>query len=248
MTSEIALKSEISIWGMAMSKLIVNNLEAGYGHVKVLHKLSFEISSEPIAIMGRNGMGKSTLAQTIMGLLPITGGTVEYDGKVLNGMAPYKIARHGIAYVPQGRRIFPSLSVDEHLKMVEKRGGMWSTKKVYELFPRLAERKKNGGAMLSGGEQQMLAIGRALLTNPTLLLMDEPSEGLAPAVVEHLSETLRKLVTEGQQILLIEQHLGFATSLCDQVMILSNGEIQTQLPSSELKASHELQNKYLGVA
>jgi branched-chain amino acid transport system ATP-binding protein len=231
-----------------MSKLIIKNLEAGYGHVKVLHKLSLEISNEPIAIMGRNGMGKSTLAQTIMGLIPISGGSIEYDNKTLNGMAPYQIARHGIAYVPQGRRIFPSLSVDEHLKMVEKRGGAWTTKKIYELFPRLGERKKNGGAMLSGGEQQMLAIGRALLTNPSLLLMDEPSEGLAPAVVEHLAETLRTLVREGQQILLIEQHLGFATSLCDNVLILSNGEIQTQLSSSELKASHELQNKYLGVA
>jgi branched-chain amino acid transport system ATP-binding protein len=183
-----------------------------------------------------------------MGLIPISGGSIEYDNKALNGMAPYQIARHGIAYVPQGRRIFPSLSVDEHLKMVEKRGGAWTTKKIYELFPRLGERKKNGGAMLSGGEQQMLAIGRALLTNPSLLLMDEPSEGLAPAVVEHLAETLRTLVREGQQILLIEQHLGFATSLCDNVLILSNGEIQTQLASSELKASHELQNKYLGVA
>jgi len=231
-----------------MSKLIIKNLEAGYGHVKVLHKLSLEIRNEPIAIMGRNGMGKSTLAQTIMGLIPISGGSIEYDNKTLNGMAPYQIARHGIAYVPQGRRIFPSLSVDEHLKMVEKRGGAWTTKKIYELFPRLGERKKNGGAMLSGGEQQMLAIGRALLTNPSLLLMDEPSEGLAPAVVEHLAETLRTLVREGQQILLIEQHLGFATSLCDNVLILSNGEIQTQLSSSELKASHELQNKYLGVA
>lgn len=231
-----------------MSKLIIKNLEAGYGHVKVLHKLSLEISNEPIAIMGRNGMGKSTLAQTIMGLIPISGGSIEYDNKTLNGMAPYQIARHGIAYVPQGRRIFPSLSVDEHLKMVEKRGGAWTTKKIYELFPRLGERKKNGGAMLSGGEQQMLAIGRALLTNPSLLLMDEPSEGLAPAVVEHLAETLRTLVREGQQILLIEQHLGFATSLSDNVLILSNGEIQTQLSSSELKASHELQNKYLGVA
>lgn len=248
MKSEIARKFGTSIWGMAMAKLLINQLEAGYDHVQVLHKLSFEIGAEPTAIMGRNGMGKSTLAQAIMGLLPVTAGSIEYDGKTISGLSPHHIARAGIAYVPQGRRIFPSLTVDEHLKMVEKRSGRWNVEKVYQLFPRLAERKKNGGAMLSGGEQQMLAIGRALLTNPSLLLMDEPSEGLAPAIVEHLTDVLSKLVKEGQQILLIEQHLGFATSLCDQVLILSNGEIQAKVSSQDLKNSHELQNKYLGVA
>ena len=231
-----------------MSDLILNNVEAGYGHVKVLHGISLEIGHEPIALMGRNGMGKSTLAQAIMGLLPITSGTIEYDNKKLNGLAPYQIARLGIAYVPQGRRVFPSLTVDEHLKMVEKRNGEWSAKRVYDLFPRLAERKKNGGAMLSGGEQQMLAIGRALLTNPTLLLMDEPSEGLAPAIVEMLATSLGQLVKEGQRVLLIEQHLRFATALCDQVYILSNGEISAKLSANELSTSHELQNKHLGVA
>jgi branched-chain amino acid transport system ATP-binding protein len=134
------------------------------------------------------------------------------------------------------------------LRILEKRNGQWSAKKVYDLFPRLAERKKNGGAMLSGGEQQMLAIGRALMTNPSLLLMDEPSEGLAPAIVEHLAISLQNLVNEGQRILLIEQNLKFASTLCEEIVILSNGEIQATVSSKELRASAELQNKYLGVA
>jgi branched-chain amino acid transport system ATP-binding protein len=171
-----------------------------------------------------------------------------YGDVTLTGLATTKIARAGIGYVPQGRRVFPSLTVDEHLRILEKRNNQWTVKKVYELFPRLAERKKNGGAMLSGGEQQMLTIGRALMTDPTLLLMDEPSEGLAPAIVEHLGTSLKDLVAQGQQVLLIEQNLKFASSLCDEIVILSNGEIQATVSSSELVKSPELQNKYLGVA
>ena len=172
-----------------MSDLIISGVEAGYGHVRVLHGVNLKVSDKPVALMGRNGMGKSTLAQVIMGLNATTAGTITYGGVTLTGLSPTKIANAGIGYVPQGRRVFPSLTVDEHLRILEKRNSQWTAKKVYELFPRLAERKKNGGAMLSGGEQQMLAIGRALMTNPTLLLMDEPSEGLAPAIVEHLGNS-----------------------------------------------------------
>ena len=136
----------------------------------------------------------------------------------------------------------------EHLKILEKKNSKWNAKKVYELFPRLAERKKNGGAMLSGGEQQMLAIGRALMTNPSLLLMDEPSEGLAPAIVEHLGKSLRALVQQGQRILLIEQNLKFAASLCDEIAILANGQIQASVSSYSLLSSPDLQSKFLGVA
>jgi len=231
-----------------MSDLIISGVEAGYGHVRVLHGVNLKVSDKPVALMGRNGMGKSTLAQAIMGLNATTAGTITYGDITLTGLSPTKIANAGIGYVPQGRRVFPSLTVDEHLRILEKRNGQWSAKKVYDLFPRLAERKKNGGAMLSGGEQQMLAIGRALMTNPTLLLMDEPSEGLAPAIVEHLGNSLRDLVAQGQRVLLIEQNLKFASNLCDEIVILSNGEIQATVSSKELRSSADLQNKYLGVA
>lgn len=231
-----------------MSDLVISQVEAGYGHVRVLHGVDLTVSDKPIALMGRNGMGKSTLAQAIMGLLPITSGSISYGNTSLQGSTTTKIARSGIGYVPQGRRVFPSLTVDEHLKILERKNSKWNAKKVYELFPRLAERKKNGGAMLSGGEQQMLAIGRALMTNPTLLLMDEPSEGLAPAIVEHLGNSLRALVEQGQRILLIEQNLKFAASLCDEIAILANGQIQASVSSYSLLSSPDLQSKYLGVA
>jgi len=231
-----------------MSDLIISGVEAGYGHVRVLHGVDLKVSDKPVALMGRNGMGKSTLAQVIMGLNATTAGTITYGGVTLTGLSPTKIANAGIGYVPQGRRVFPSLTVDEHLRILEKRNSQWSAKKVYDLFPRLGERKKNGGAMLSGGEQQMLAIGRALMTNPTLLLMDEPSEGLAPAIIEHLGNSLRDLVAQGQRVLLIEQNLKFASNLCDEIVILSNGEIQATISSKELRSSADLQNKYLGVA
>jgi len=231
-----------------MSDLIISGVEAGYGHVRVLHGVNLKVSDKPVALMGRNGMGKSTLAQVIMGLNATTAGTITYGGVTLTGLSPTKIANAGIGYVPQGRRVFPSLTVDEHLRILEKRNSQWSAKKVYDLFPRLGERKKNGGAMLSGGEQQMLAIGRALMTNPTLLLMDEPSEGLAPAIIEHLGNSLRDLVAQGQRVLLIEQNLKFASNLCDEIVILSNGEIQATISSNELRSSADLQNKYLGVA
>jgi branched-chain amino acid transport system ATP-binding protein len=231
-----------------MSDLIISGVEAGYGHVRVLHGVNLKVSDKPVALMGRNGMGKSTLAQVIMGLNATTAGTITYGGVTLTGLSSTKIANAGIGYVPQGRRVFPSLTVDEHLRILEKRNSQWSAKKVYDLFPRLGERKKNGGAMLSGGEQQMLAIGRALMTNPTLLLMDEPSEGLAPAIIEHLGNSLRDLVAQGQRVLLIEQNLKFASSLCDEIVILSNGEIQATISSKELRSSADFQNKYLGVA
>ncbi|KGA16704.1 hypothetical protein GM50_13800 [freshwater metagenome] len=231
-----------------MSDLLITDIESGYGSVKVLHGVSLSVSSKPVALMGRNGMGKTTLAKVIMGLNPTLSGEIKYGDITLTGLSTTKIAQAGVGYVPQGRRVFPSLTVDEHLKILQKRNGDWTVKKVYELFPRLADRKNNGGAMLSGGEQQMLAIGRALMTNPSLLLMDEPSEGLAPAIVEHLAKSLKELVGQGQRILLIEQNLKFASTLCDEIIILSSGEIQAKVTAQELRSSAELQNKYLGVA
>src|SRR5438552_10911997 len=196
-------------------------------------------------------MGKTTLCAAIMGLSPPrAAGSIRFDGRELVGMQSYRIARQGIGYVPQGRRLFPSLSVDEHLRMVEARRGdatRWTVDRVYELFPRLAERKRNGGAQLSGGEQQMLAIGRALLTNPQLLIMDEPSEGLAPAIIEMLIGVFLKLEQEGLRILLIEQNLAVATSLAERQLVMIGGEIAAETTAGELGGSPELQRRYLGV-
>jgi branched-chain amino acid transport system ATP-binding protein len=231
--------------------LAVEDLHAFYGPAHVLQGVSFTIGDEPIAIVGRNGMGKSTLCAAIMGITPPrTTGSVRIRGSEVLGKPSYKVARTGIGYVPQGRRLFPSLSVDEHLRIVEgRRNGArrWDAKRVYELFPRLAERKRNGGAQLSGGEQQMLAIARALLTNPDLLIMDEPSEGLAPTVIELLIETFRKLEQEGLRILLIEQNLAVATSLAERQLVMVAGEIAAETTAGELSASPELQRRYLGV-
>jgi branched-chain amino acid transport system ATP-binding protein len=235
---------------MAEPLLSVDGLSAYYGRAQALEDVSFEISAGSTSIIGRNGMGKTTLCNAILGVPPArTTGSVRYRGTELVGRAPYRVAKLGIGYVPQGRRLFPSLSVDEHLRMVAPRGGgkRWTPDRVYELFPRLHERRRNGGAQLSGGEQQMLAIGRALLTNPTLLIMDEPSEGLAPAIIEHLIETFRKLEDEGLAILLIEQNLGMATAIAERQLVMVAGSIAAETTATELLRDPELQRRYLGV-
>src|SRR3954454_3865015 len=230
--------------------LTVEGLNAFYGPAHVLHDLSSTSGDEPIAIVGRNGMGKTTLCAAIVGMFPprVTG-SIRFTGQELVGKPSYRIARRGIGYVPQGRRLFPSLSVDEHLRMIESGRGAkrWTSQRVYELFPRLAERKRNGGAQLSGGEQQMLAIGRALLTNPQLLIMDEPSEGLAPAIIEMLTETFIGLEKDGLRILLIEQNLAVATSLAERQLVMIGGEIAAETTATELAGHPELQRRFLGV-
>ena len=236
---------------MSESLLTVEGLNAFYGPAQVLRDVSFVMGDEPIAIVGRNGMGKTTLCAAIVGMTPPRAtGSIRFAGKELIGKPSYRIARQGIGYVPQGRRLFPSLSVDEHLRMVEARrrdSTRWTVDRVYELFPRLAERKRNGGAQLSGGEQQMLAIGRALLTNPQLLIMDEPSEGLAPAIIEMLIGVFSKLEAEGLRMLLIEQNLAVATSLAQRQLVMIGGEIAAETTAGELGGSPELQRRYLGV-
>jgi branched-chain amino acid transport system ATP-binding protein len=229
--------------------LSVENLRAYYASAVVLQGVSFSMGKESIAIIGRNGMGKSTLCSAIMGFTPPrVSGSVRFDGKELVGRPSYKIARAGLGYVPQGRRLFPSLTVDEHLAIAGRKGnGGWTAARVYELFPRLAERKRNGGAELSGGEQQMLAIGRALLGNPRLLIMDEPSEGLAPAIVDMMVEAFKQLEEEGLAILLIEQKLDVATSLADRQLVMVGGEIAVETTAAELERDTEMQRRYLGV-
>ena len=226
----------------------VSNLNVSYGRVHVLQDVSFEMGVEPLGMVGRNGMGKTTLVNAIAGMLPAQSGSIEFEGWDVANKAPFQVTRAGIGYVPQGRRIFPSLTVHEHLTMVgAKKSARWNPDAIYELFPRLAERKKNGGGALSGGEQQMLAIGRALLTNPRLLVMDEPSEGLAPAVVDHLADVFRRVVSEGQAVLLVEQNLRFAAELCDRILVMVNGRIAADLPAAEIAGDPEVQSRYLGV-
>lgn len=235
---------------MSSPLLKIEGLNALYGRAHVLHSISFEMGEESVAVIGRNGMGKSTLCAAIVGLTPPQArGSITFRGQELLGRPSHKIARTGIGYVPQGRRLFPSLSVDEHLRMVTARDGdrRWTIDRIYELFPRLAERKKHGGAQLSGGEQQMLAIGRALLTNPKLLIMDEPSEGLAPTVIESLIAVFRALEEEGLSILLVEQNLGVATALAERQLVMVSGQIAAETTAEALKASAELQRRYLGV-
>ena len=225
--------------------LVIEGLDVYYGRAHALQGVSLRIEHGVFGIVGRNGMGKTTLCNAITGLVPATG-SVKLHGEELLGLAPNEITKRGIAYVPQGRRVWPSLTVDETLRLVAP--NRRDVERVYTMFPRLAERKGNGGAQLSGGEQQMLAIGRALLLQPKLLVMDEPTEGLAPVIVEHVAQALRDLAAEGEiAVLLIEQNLGVAIDVADRIGVMVNGRIAEQLPAAELAADRELQERLLGV-
>jgi branched-chain amino acid transport system ATP-binding protein len=234
---------------MTEDLLRVEDLCAGYGASRVLDHMSFAMATEAVCIVGRNGMGKSTFCKALIGLVRPTSGRIVFNGERLDGRAPERIARRGIAYVPQGRRLFPSLTVEEHLRMLAKgtRGKRWTPDAVYELFPALGIRRRNGGAQLSGGEQQMLAIGRALLLNAPLLLMDEPSEGLAPLIVDTLIDAVHQLVDEGVAVLVVEQNLRAATAMAPRQLVMTTGRIEAELSADELSGSPELQAQYLGV-
>jgi len=229
--------------------LEVRGLSSGYGESQVLDGVTFSMGVEAVGILGRNGMGKTTLCATLMGLVRASAGEVLLDGQRIDNKSPERIARSGISYVPQGRRLFPSLTVDEHLAMLAKgtKGKRWTPEAVYELFPRLADRKQSSGGDLSGGEQQMLAVGRALLLNGSLVLMDEPSEGLAPTIVDVLVEAVHHLVSEGTAVLVVEQKLRAATAMAERQLFMVSGRIQAESTASELLASPELQRRYLGV-
>jgi len=230
------------------SALAIRDLHVYYGQSHALQGVNLTLDSGVHAVVGRNGMGKTTLCKTIMGLEKARSGSISVGGEEMLGLPPYKIAARGIAYTPQGRRLWPSLSVDEHLKLCDTGKGAWNTERIYATFPRLAERRRNGGAQLSGGEQQMLAIGRALLRNPRLLIMDEPTEGLAPVIVEHVERLLASLAEEGDvAILLIEQNIAVATSVAKDVAIMVNGRISRVLPAAQLAGDRALQERLLGV-
>jgi len=229
--------------------LSVRDLHVRFGQAHILQGISLELGAAPLAIVGRNGMGKTTLCQAIMGLVSASEGEIKLGGESLVGQAPFRIARRGVALVPQGRRTFPSLTVDEHLRLVSQgRDARWNIARVYETFPRLAERRRNGGTELSGGEQQMLAISRALLMNPKLVIMDEPSEGLAPVIVDHLIGVLRALKQDGMSLLLVEQNLRVATEVAEQVAIMVTGRIAAEMPAATLAGDAEIQRRYLGVS
>jgi branched-chain amino acid transport system ATP-binding protein len=233
---------------MKAPALEVSGLNAFYGRAHVLQDVTFTVDERPVAIIGRNGMGKSTLCQAIMGMLGSTTGSVRFGGQELVGKPPYRIARLGLGFVPQGRRLFPSLSTDEHLRIIPRNGnGSWTPKRVYETFPKLAERKHTGAGQLSGGEQQMLAIGRALLTNPKLLIMDEPSEGLAPNIVENVIDTIRTLAGQGVGLLVVEQNLGVATALADRQLVMVAGRIAAETTAKDLIGNIDAQRRFLGV-
>jgi branched-chain amino acid transport system ATP-binding protein len=233
---------------MAEPLLQIEGLNGYYGTAHVLQGVSLSMDAEPVALIGRNGMGKSTLCAAIVGLLGRADGSVRLDGEELVGKPAYKIAKAGVGFVPQGRRLFTSLTVDEHLQIVGASSkAAWTPQRVYELFPRLAERKNVSGTSLSGGEQEMLSISRALLTNPRLLIMDEPSEGLAPTVVETLIQTIKDLAREGMGLLVVEQNLGVATALAERQLVMVAGNIATETTAKELLADPEAQKRYLGV-
>lgn len=228
--------------------LTVDRLDVRYGRARAVQQASLVLERGTLAIVGRNGMGKTSLCNAVVGMVP-SSGSIRLFGEEIGGLPTHRIARKGVAYVPQGRRVWRSLTVDEHLRLAHRfRRGEWTPEGIYELFPRLKERRHNGGTQLSGGEQQMLAIGRALLLDPTLLLMDEPTEGLAPIIVEQLAETLRSLAARTEMaILLVEQNLRFAVDVADTVAVMVNGCVVRTMPAAELASNEELQRQLMGV-
>ena len=228
--------------------LQVERLDVHYGRAHALQEVSLTLDHGVLAVVGRNGMGKTTLCNAVTGLVPASG-SVRLAGEEILGQPPHVITERGVGYVPQGRRVWPSLSVDEHLRLAARgQAGPWTVARVYQIFPRLAERRRNGGAELSGGEQQMLAIARALLFNPMLLVMDEPTEGLAPVIVEQVAAMLKHLAADGEiSVLLIEQNLGVAIDVADTVDVMVNGRIARSMPAAELGADLALQQQLLGV-
>lgn len=229
--------------------LELRGVRAGYGASHVLHGLTLELfARETLVVIGRNGVGKTTLVETIIGLTDMHAGEILWEGKPVHRMKPHSRCRAGIAWVPQQREVFRSLTVEENLQVV-RRPGSWTAKRVYDIFPRLYERRRNYGDQLSGGEQQMLALGRALMTNPRLLLLDEPVEGLAPIVVEEMLHAIDRMRDEGNMtILLVEQKFELALAHSERCVVLDHGTVVYQGPSRDLLADQDLIDRFLGLS
>src|SRR6201993_1636981 len=231
--------------------LVVNKLAASYGPAQVLFDVTFAIGAgEVVTLLGRNGMGKTTTIRTLMGLVRARDGAATFEGRALIGLEPFTIAQAGLGLVPEGRQIFPSLTVEENLvATAAARFGppQWTLPTVYALFPKLAERRRNLGSQLSGGEQQMLAIGRALMTNPKLLILDEATEGLAPLIREEIWNCLSMLKARGQSILVIDKNVENLTRICDRHYIIERGRTVWSGTSEQLVAEPDLQHRYLGI-
>jgi branched-chain amino acid transport system ATP-binding protein len=232
--------------------LAVQGLVAGYGGSRVLHGIDLAVGAgEVVTLLGRNGMGKTTTIRAIMGLLPADAGRIAFDGADITGLAPHRIAQRGIGLVPEGRQVFPTLSVEENLvaTAANRAGGAprWTLPAVLALFPRLADRRRNLGARLSGGEQQMVAIGRALMTNPRLLVLDEATEGLAPMIRAEIWSVLATLRAEGQAILLIDKNLAALQRLADRHVVIEKGQVVWTGTSEALSAAPEVRDTYLHV-
>lgn len=231
--------------------LEVRDLHSFYGDSHILHGVSMDVpDGAVVALLGRNGMGKTTLIRSIMGMpsVRVAGGSVRYDGTELRGAAPHSIAQNRIGLVPQGRRLFPSLTVTEHLSMLpHSHRSAWDRERLFEVFPRLGERRNHLGSQLSGGERQMLAVARALTVDPKLLLMDEPSEGLAPVLVQQLEGIIRELAKMGISILLVEQNLYSALAVAQEVYILETGMIVYRGGARDLRRDSQSMHRFLGV-
>ncbi|MBB5692501.1 ABC transporter ATP-binding protein [Muricoccus pecuniae] len=231
--------------------LSVRNLSAGYGESQVLFDVSLLIGAgEVLALLGRNGMGKTTTVSAIMGLLPRWGGELDFGGASIAGLPPYRVAQRGLGLVPEGRQVFPTLTVEENLVATaasRSKAARWNLEGIWRLFPRLKERRRNLGSRLSGGEQQMLAIGRALMTNPSLLILDEATEGLAPVIRAEIWSVLATLKGEGQSILLIDKNLAAVTRIADRNVVIEKGRTVWTGTSAELAAAPEIRDTYLHI-
>jgi branched-chain amino acid transport system ATP-binding protein len=230
--------------------LEARDLNTYYGKSHILQDVSLDVDrGEVVALLGRNGSGRSTTLKTIMGVVPPRRGSVTLGGRNITGLRSYSVARLGIAFVPEERRVFPNLTVLENLKLATLAGrkGAWDYEKVFAFFPRLAERKQNLGASLSGGEQQMLTIARALISNPLIMLLDEPLEGLAPVIQQAIEAAIHQMKAEGTTMLLVEQNARFSLAVSDRAHILSDGQVVASGKSAELRADQALIQKYLAV-
>jgi len=228
--------------------LELRDVETAYGRSQVLFGVSLDVdASQVVSLLGRNGMGKTTTVKSIMGITAPKAGSIRFDGKPLAGLPSYRIAQAGLGLVPEGRQVFPNLTVRENLVATARRGGPWTLERVFALFPQLGQRQSNYGNQLSGGEQQMLAIGRALMTNPRLLILDEATEGLAPLIRQEIYRSIAELKANGLSLLLIDKDIRLLARVADRHYVLEKGRVVWTGSSAELSANRELQSRYLGV-